>query len=208
MENFDRKKHWENIYSTKELKDCSWYQPTPVTSLEFIEESPITKASKIIDIGGGDSFLADSLLEKGFSDITVLDISEAALERAKQRLGDKAKKVKWIVGDAVNFSPSEKYDLWHDRAVFHFLNDKAEVVRYTQTVNNALHDNGIVVMGTFSESGPKKCSGIEITQYSKESLSRVFENGFRRLKWLNVDHPTPFNTTQNFTFCSFQKLPN
>ncbi|MBS1652196.1 MAG: class I SAM-dependent methyltransferase [Bacteroidetes bacterium] len=208
MESFDRKKHWENIYTTKELENCSWFQPTPVTSLEFIEQSGISKSSKIIDIGGGDSFLSDSLLEKGFTDITVLDISEVALERAKQRLGEKAKKIKWIVGDAAKFSPPEKYDLWHDRAAFHFLTDHSDLRSYAETAKNSLKENGILVIGTFSETGPKKCSGIDIKQYSQEALTKVFENGFNRLKCLNVDHPTPFKTTQNFTFCSFQKLEN
>lgn len=208
MENFDRKKHWENIYTTKELESCSWFEPTPITSLELTEQSGISKSSKIIDIGGGDSFLADTLLEKGYTDITVLDISEAALERAKQRLGNKAKQVKWIVGDAASFVPSDKYDLWHDRAAFHFLTDQSDVKNYAVTANNALNERGILVIGTFSESGPKKCSGIDIKQYSEEGLSKAFENGFKRLKCVNIDHPTPFNTTQNFTFCSFQKLAN
>jgi 2-polyprenyl-3-methyl-5-hydroxy-6-metoxy-1,4-benzoquinol methylase len=208
MENFDRKKHWENIYSTKELENCSWFQPTPVTSLEFIEQSGITKTSKIIDIGGGDSFLADSLLEKGYTDITILDISEAALERAKQRLGNKADQIKWVVGDVASFAPSEKYDLWHDRAAFHFLTNQNDVNSYVVTAKYALNDRGIIVIGTFSENGPKKCSGIEIKQYSEEGLSKIFENDLQRLKCVNVDHPTPFNTTQNFTFCSFQKLAN
>lgn len=205
MENFDRKKHWENIYSTKELETCSWFQPSPATSLEFIEQSGITKSSKIIDIGGGDSFLTDRLLEKGYTDITVLDISEAALERAKQRLGNKANQVKWVVGDAASFVPSETYDLWHDRAAFHFLTDQRDVTNYALIAKHALNNQGILVIGTFSENGPKKCSGIDIKQYSAEGLSNVFKNGFKRLKCLNVDHPTPFNTTQNFTFCSFQK---
>lgn len=208
MENFDRKNHWETIYNTKELENCSWFQPTPVTSMEFIEESGISKTAKIIDIGGGDSFLVDNLLEKGFSDITVLDISEAALERVKKRLGNNAQKVKWMVGDAVGFPPSERYDFWHDRAVFHFLRDQADIAKYIVTVRNAINDNGIVVVGTFSEKGPSKCSGIEIKQYSEEDLSKAFESGFKRLKCLNVDHPTPFNTMQNFTFCSFKKLSN
>ncbi|MDF2448982.1 MAG: SAM-dependent methyltransferase, partial [Bacteroidota bacterium] len=169
--------------------------------LEFIEQSGISKSSKIIDIGGGDSFLAESLLEKGYTDITVMDISEAALDRAKQRLGKKANQVTWVVGDAAIFTPPVKYDLWHDRAAFHFLTDPSDVRNYTVTANNALNERGIVVIGTFSESGPKKCSGINIKQYSEEDLSKTFENGFKRLTCVNVDHPTPFNTTQNFTFC-------
>lgn len=205
MGNFDRKNHWENIYTTKELENCSWFQPTPVTSLEFIEKTNIPKYSKIIDVGGGDGFLTDSLLDKGYTDITVLDISETALERAKERLGNKADKVKWLVGDAANFAPPEKYDLWHDRAAFHFLTDQNDVNNYVATAKSAINDNGVLIVGTFSESGPKKCSGIEIKQYSGESLSKVFESGFKRINCVNVDHTTPFNSTQNFTFCSFRK---
>ncbi|MCE3227805.1 MAG: SAM-dependent methyltransferase [Bacteroidetes bacterium] len=205
MESFDRKQHWENIYTTKELENCSWYEARPVTSLEFIEAAGISRTAKIIDIGGGDSFLADYLLEKGFSDITVLDISEASLERAKQRLGNKAHKVKWIVGDAAKFTPSEQYDLWHDRAAFHFLTDEQDVKNYVETAKMALRNEGILVIGTFSENGPKKCSGINIKQYSQDGLTNTFESGFKKLRCLNVDHPTPFNTTQNFIFCSFKK---
>jgi len=206
MENFDRKAHWENIYSTKELETCSWFQPIPVTSLDFIEQAGLTKSAKIIDVGGGDSLLVDGLLEKGYLDITVLDISEAALERAKQRLGNKANQVKWIVGDAASFAPPEKYDLWHDRAAFHFLTHQNDVNGYVVTAKNALNDPGILVIGTFSESGPKKCSGVEIKQYSETSLIQIFRSGFKKLKCVNVDHTTPSNANQNFTFCSFQKL--
>lgn len=205
MEHFNRKKHWENIYSTNALENCSWYEPDPLASLEFIEQSGISKSAKIIDIGGGDSYLADRLLEKGYTDITVLDISNVALDRAKRRLGDKAGKVKWIVGDAMAFSPAEKYDLWHDRAAFHFLTDGKEVAGYSGKAKNALKDGGILIIGTFSEKGPKKCSGIEVKQYSREGLETAFQDGFERLKCLEVDHPTPFHTIQHFTFCSFKR---
>lgn len=206
MENFDRKKHWENIYSTKELENCSWYQPNPITSLKFIEQAGISKSAKIIDIGGGDSYLPDRLLEKGYTDITVLDISEAALERAKQRLASQADKVKWIVSDVTQFTPTEKYDLWHDRATFHFLTDKKEVQNYFATAQNALKSGGILIIGAFSENGPQKCSGIDIRQYTPNKLSKIFQKGYTQLKCINTDHPTPFNTIQNFTFCSFRKV--
>lgn len=205
MEKFDRKKHWEDIYTSKELKSCSWFQPKPETSLELITQSGISKSSKIIDIGGGDSFLTDSLLEMGYSDLTVLDISEASLERARKRLGDNAAKVKWIVGDAVNFKPSEKYDLWHDRAAFHFLTDQNDADNYAANANSALKEKGLLIVATFSDKGPKKCSGIDIRQYSVEDLSGAFQKSFEKIKCFNVDHQTPFNTTQNFTFCSFWK---
>jgi ubiquinone/menaquinone biosynthesis C-methylase UbiE len=127
MEPFDRKKHWENIYQTKELKNVSWFEPTPETSLAFFKQFNVPKNAKIIDVGGGDSFLVDNLLNQGYTDITILDISEAALNRAKERLGLKAANVKWIVADAASFEPTEKYDFWHDRAAFHFLTEEKEI---------------------------------------------------------------------------------
>lgn len=206
MEKFDRKKHWETIYQTKELKDVSWYQPTPQTSLDLIKKFDVSITSKIIDIGGGDSFLVDHLLELGFQDLTILDISEAAIERAKTRLGAKAKSVKWLTEDVLNFIPTEKYDFWHDRAAFHFLTKQKEIDSYVEKATSFIQKNGILVIGTFSEQGPKKCSGIDIKQYSEESLSRCFEDAFQKFECIHIDHPTPFGTVQNFVFCSFRKL--
>jgi len=208
MENFDRKKHWENIYQTKQLNEVSWYQPTPETSLDFIKQFNIPITAKIIDVGGGDSFLVDHLLEKGYQDITVLDISEAAIDRAKRRLGDKAKNVKWIVADASTFKPTEKYDFWHDRATFHFLTDEQEITNYIETARQNINTTGVLVIGTFSEQGPKKCSGIEIKQYSETTMADRLKMFFEKIKCITVDHKTPFDTTQNFVFCSFRKLQN
>lgn len=207
MENFDRKKHWENIYQTKELKDVSWYQPIPQTSLDFVQQNNIPVNAKIIDIGGGDSFLVDYLIDEGYKDITVLDISEEALLRAKKRLGDKADQVKWIVADAAAFSPTEQYDFWHDRAAFHFLTDEKEIASYLNAVNKGVCANGTLLVGSFSVNGPVKCSGIDVKQYSEFSLSERFKEHFEKLKCITVDHKTPFNTIQNFVFCSFRKLP-
>jgi SAM-dependent methyltransferase len=205
MEEFNREKHWQNIYQTKELTDVSWYQPTPETSLSFIEKYKLPNTARIIDIGGGDSFLADHLLALGYTDITILDISSSALERAKKRLGADADRIKWIVADAAHFIPAEKYDFWHDRAAFHFLTNNEDVNRYVATANQALNESGILVIGTFSENGPKKCSGIDIKQYSEQGLTDVFKN-FEKLECFTIDHKTPFDTIQNFTFCSFRKV--
>jgi len=205
MENVDRKKHWENIYNTKNLTDVSWYQPIPTTSLNFLDEFKIQKDAKIIDVGGGDSFLVDHLLERGYSDITVLDISEASLNRAKSRLGSRASQVKWIVSDAAKFSPSEQYDFWHDRAAFHFLTDESEISTYIDAIQKSIKPNGVLVIGTFSEQGPKKCSGIEIKQYSEVSMTDRLKKWFDKVRCITVDHQTPFNTIQNFIFCSFKK---
>lgn len=203
MIKFDNKEHWESIYATKELSQVSWYQPIPETSLKFIEELAIAKSAKIVDVGGGDSFLVDHLLALGFTDLTVLDISESAINRAKKRLGEKAKLVTWIVSDIVTFEPREKFDFWHDRAAFHFLTDSGEISKYLKAAKQYINSQSYMVVGTFSESGPKKCSGIEIKQYGQTALKEQFKEGFKNVKCVNVDHQTPSLTTQNFTFCSF-----
>ncbi len=206
METFDHKKHWENIYKTKELKDVSWFQPTPETSLDFFKQFNVPTTAKIIDIGGGDSLLVDHLLDLGYQDITVLDISEAAIDKAKHRLADRATKVIWIVADAATFKPTVKYDFWHDRAAFHFLTQENEISNYLDTIQQSINPTGILVIGTFSEQGPKKCSGIEIKQYSETTMTDRLKKFFEKIKCITVDHKTPFNTIQNFVFCSFRKL--
>jgi trans-aconitate methyltransferase len=205
MDYLDRKKHWENIYQTKDLKDVSWYEPNPTTSLNFFKQFKVAKDAKIIDIGGGDSFLVDHLLGLGYTDITVLDISALSLEKSKQRLGYHAKKVKWIVADAATFKPSVQYDFWHDRAAFHFLTQEHEISNYINTIQKSITPTGVLVIGTFSEQGPKKCSGIEIKQYSETTMTNRLKKFFEKIKCITVDHKTPFNTIQNFIFCSFKK---
>ncbi len=205
MENFDRKKHWENIYQTKQLNEVSWFEPTPQTSLNFLKEFNVAKTAKIIDIGGGDSFLVDSLLDMSYLDITVLDISSAELERAKKRIGEKANLVKWIVADVAKFEPTEQYDFWHDRAAFHFLTQDKEIETYLKTAQKNITLNGILILGTFSEHGPKKCSGIEIKQYSELSMTTLLTKFFDKVKCITINHKTPFDTIQNFVFCSFKK---
>lgn len=205
MEEFNRKEHWEKIYTTKELPEVSWHQPTPEISLQYISQFDIPKNAKIIDVGGGDSFLVDHLLDLGFTDITVLDISEHALERAKKRLGERSKKIKWIIADIASFTPSEQYDFWHDRAAFHFLTNDNDITSYVRSIEKGLKHNGNALIGTFSEQGPKKCSGIEITQYSEASMTSIFSDSFNKISCVTIDHPTPFGNFQNFIFCSFKK---
>jgi 2-polyprenyl-3-methyl-5-hydroxy-6-metoxy-1,4-benzoquinol methylase len=204
MEEFDRKKHWETIYDTKQLTEVSWYQPIPETSLEFIQTNA-KKDDAIIDIGGGDSFLVDHLLDLEYTNISVLDISEKAIQRAQERLGEKSKNVKWIVSDITQFTPTEKYFIWHDRAVFHFLTHAADIEKYTKISAEAITEKGKKIIGTFSESGPKKCSGIEIKQYSANLLQETFKTNFNAIECFFENHPTPFDTVQNFVFCSFEK---
>ena len=204
MDTFNRKKHWDNIYSTKKLNEVSWYQPTPETSLSLIKELNIPKTASIIDIGGGDSFLIDNLLELGYENLTLLDISKKAIERAKLRIGKKSEQVQWIEADVSEFNPTEVYDLWHDRAAFHFLTDEQEIINYLKAAEKGVKQSGNMIIGTFSTEGPKKCSGIEITQYSQESLVNRFES-FQKLNCKIIEHQTPFNSTQSFVFCTFRK---
>ncbi len=205
METMGKKEHWEKIYSTKQANEVSWFQQYPKTSMEFTEFFDLKKDSKIIDIGGGDSHFVDALLDSGFTNITVLDISANAIERAKERLGKRSEAVKWIVSDVIEFDPSEKYDFWHDRAAFHFLTNENQADKYVEIANKGIVAKGYLILGTFSESGPKKCSGLDIKQYSEESMSTKFEKHFKRIKCIREDHETPFNTTQNFLFCSFKR---
>lgn len=201
----DRKEHWEKVYATKELNEVSWYQPVPETSLNFLNEAKLDKNARIVDVGGGDSFLVDHLLSEGFSNVTVVDISENALERAKKRLGEKAASVKWIVADASTLKLDEPVDFWHDRAAFHFLTEKKDIENYLEGLNHSIKKDGIAVIGTFSENGPAKCSGIEIQQYTEQSMTELFDESFEKIKCLETIHQTPFNTTQEFVFCSFRK---
>lgn len=198
------KAHWENVYTTKQPHEVSWTQERPETSLQMIVELGLPRIAAIIDIGGGDSRLAECLLDAGYTDITVLDISAKALERAKERMGDKAGRIKWIVSDILDFEPTREYDLWHDRAAFHFLNTPAQVDKYRQVVQNCAF--GHLIIGTFSDNGPAKCSGLDVTQYNERSLQKVFEEKFLHLDCRREDHITPFNTTQNFLFCTFWRI--
>lgn len=197
------KEHWELVYNTRQPHEVSWTQELPATSLEFIHSFNPAKDAAIIDIGGGDSKLVDYLLDEGYHNVTVLDISEKALQRAKHRLGDKAEQVKWVVSDVTDFKPTEKYDVWHDRATFHFLTTPQQIATYMATARKAVAD--FMVIGTFSDKGPKKCSGLDIKQYTENELEHELENGFSKIKCITEDHTTPFNTTQNFLFCSFKK---
>jgi hypothetical protein len=203
MNTTERTNHWETIYNTKQLCEVSWYQPSPNESLQFIREFNILKTAKIIDVGGGDSFFVDKLLEQGYVNITVLDISETAINRAKKRLGEKADMVTWIVSDIVDFKPSQVYDFWHDRAAFHFLTNEEDINKYISLIK--LYVNGVLVIGTFSENGPKKCSGLDIQEYSEIGLEDQFTNDFQKITCFTEDHETPFETKQNFLFCSFKR---
>ncbi|RZJ33924.1 MAG: class I SAM-dependent methyltransferase [Flavobacterium sp.] len=200
----ENKKHWETVYETKSPDQVSWTQKVPHTSLDFIHSFGLDKSAKIIDIGGGDSNLVDYLIELGYENITVLDISAKALEKAKSRLGKKAEKVNWVVSDVTEFNPQSSFDIWHDRAAFHFLTTPGQITKYIEIARRAV--TGYMVIGTFSETGPAKCSGLNIAQYNEKTLTERFENGFEKLHCVAEEHTTPFNTKQNFVYCSFKYI--
>ncbi len=197
-----RKDHWEKVYATKQPNEVSWTQELPKTSLDFIHSFNLPKNASIIDIGDGDSKLVDYLLNEGFENISVLDISENAIERAKQRLGDRGSKVNWIVSDVTEFHPSTTYECWHDRATFHFLTSTTDINLYLTNAQQA--EKGFMAIGTFSDQGPTKCSMLDVHQYTEEELQQQLEIGFDKIKCVTEDHITPFNTKQNFLFCSFK----
>jgi len=199
----DKKEHWEQVYHTKNPDQVSWTQAVPQTSLNLIRDFDLAKTDRIIDIGGGDSKLVDFLLQDGYTNITVLDISEAALAKAKARLGEKSSQVTWIVCDITNFEPTETYTLWHDRAAFHFLTTQDQIAGYLNIAAKAV--GNYLVIGTFSENGPEKCSGLAIKQYAEQQLQAIFDEHFEKVTCFTEDHTTPFATKQNFLFCSFKK---
>lgn len=200
-----KKEHWENVFSTKQETEVSWYESKPETSLRFFTENAIPTNAKIIDIGGGDSYLIDHLLDLGYTELTVLDISENAINRLKNRLGSKAIKVTFIVSDIIDFKPKTSYDVWHDRASFHFLTQKEDIQVYKNLVANAITSEGFLFIGTFSQNGPLKCSGLEITQYSEEKFESIFDSNFEKVHCFTENHQTPFDTMQHFIFCTFKK---
>ena len=200
-----KKQHWENVFATKQETEVSWYQSKPQTAINFFIENAIPKDAKVIDIGGGDSYLIDNLLELGYTNLFLLDISENAINRIKNRLGSNAEKVTFIVSDILDFQPETTFDVWHDRASFHFLTTEKDINKYQKLVSNSLANNGLLFVGTFSENGPLKCSGLEISQYSESKLERIFATDFTKQNCFTEDHPTPFDTIQNFIFCTFKK---
>lgn len=202
------KSHWNKIYATKHPEEVSWTQTIPKLSLDFVHKANMGKKASIIDIGGGDSRLVDFLVEEGYENISVLDISERALDRAIKRLGKNASKIKWIVSDILDFIPDTSYDFWHDRATFHFLTEEQQRVKYLSTARQAVKQNGWVTVGTFSTEGPEKCSGLDIKRYREETLAAEFEKGFIKIECKTEDHQTPFHSTQNFIFCSFKRNSN
>lgn len=197
-----KKDHWEHIYQTRQDQELSWTQPVPQVSLDFIDSFGLNPDARILDAGGGDSTLVDYLLDRGFRHITVLDISAQSLQKARQRLGDRATQVEWVVSDILSYRPAAPFDLWHDRAVFHFLTQAPEVEDYLRLCR--IYASGFLVLGTFSEHGPKSCSGLAVRSYSHKQLAEAFNQDFDKIRCIHTDHTTPFRSHQEFTFCSFR----
>lgn len=204
MEEKKSKSHWEKVYQTKSSKEVSWYTPHLENSLKLIRLSGVSDEAQIIDVGGGASTLADDLIGSGFEHLTVLDISGEALETAKKRFGEKASKVNWIEADITQADlPNSYYDLWHDRATFHFLVDPRDRKKYLNLLRSSLKPEGRVIIATFGPDGPEKCSGLPIVRYSPESLFRELGEGFTLIESFKEVHKTPFGTTQEFTYGLF-----
>ena len=201
----DVKSHWEEIYNTKPPTEVSWYQTRPSLSLKLIEATGIEKGQGIIDVGGGSSTLVDCLLDEGYEDLAVLDISRQSLIIARARLGDRTNDVKWYEADATEFQPSRKFNLWHDRAVFHFLTDEQDRRKYVNVLKEALLPEGYLIMATFAIDGPKMCSGLNTIQYDEEAMSLELGDEFELMEKAYENHLTPGDKEQKFTYFLYQR---
>jgi trans-aconitate methyltransferase len=197
--------HWDAIFSAREAKDHSWYQQTPVTSLALLDRCGMATEAKIIDVGAGNSRLPDLLLERGFRNITILDISATAIDTVKRRLANRYPRLQWVVSDVLDYAPHDRFDAWHDRAAFHFLVTDDHVQQYAGLVTKAIRPGGCLVIGTFSPNGPKKCSGLDIRQYDQAKLEKIFQGAFALQEVRYETHITPAGQPQDFIFCRFQR---
>ena len=200
----EHKDHWNNIYTQKAETALSWFQSYPKISVELVERCHLPYNASIIDIGGGDSHFVDALLDLGYKDITVLDISSVSISRAKAGIGARAGQVQWIISDITLFEPSRQYDLWHDRAAFHFLIDEDHVRKYVNIASKAIKTAAYLVIGTFTKNGPAQCSGLDVVRYSKDILASKFDKVFNQIVCVEQRHISPSNNEQDFIFCSFK----
>lgn len=203
--NNEKQAHWEKVYDTKGDNEVSWYQAMPGTSLALVTEFAKGTDAQIIDVGGGNSNLVKELLDKGYQQLSVLDISAKALERTQAKLADKAEEINWIVSDVLDLKSIIKFDVWHDRAAFHFLTNKDEVAQYVNLVTKTIASGGYLILATFSTNGPIKCSGLEITQYDAAGMEQLFSDSFDLVRSFTEVHQTPFDTQQEFTFAVFKR---
>jgi SAM-dependent methyltransferase len=215
MGDVGRTAHWQNVYTSKGEKEVSWFQESPAPSLELIDLAGLTEDASIIDIGGGASRLVDALVKRNIAEVTVLDLSAAALDAAQTRLGDKgfgdkgfgdkAVGVKWVTADVTTWEPAQTYDLWHDRATFHFLTDPADQSAYVDRLKKAVRRGGHVIIGTFALDGPEKCSGLPIVRQDADSLSAILGSDFELVDARRHDHATPWGAVQRFQFSTFRR---
>ncbi len=206
MTNNERRAHWENVYQTKGERDVSWFQECPEISLDLIRATGANVNSSIVDIGGGASRLVDALVAEGFAAITVLDVSEKALATAKARLGPQCAGVQWIVADVTAWEPSQTYDVWHDRAAFHFLTEPEDRAAYVERILRAVRPGGHVIIGTFAPDGPERCSGLPVVRHDAASLAKILGPGCELIESRNQAHQTPMGATQRFQFSRFRRL--
>ena len=205
MQSESRQAHWQNVYTKKGENEVSWFQENPTPSLELIAQVGATPASAIIDIGGGASRLVDNLVDRGFEDVTVLDLSEAALEAAKARLGSRAEQVHWIVADATIWKPRKAYDIWHDRAAFHFLTEEGDRAAYVVRLERAVKVGGYAIIATFALDGPERCSGLPVVRYNPASLGQILGRAFQLVDTRRHIHATPWGSDQSFQFSVFRR---
>ncbi|HTV36841.1 MAG TPA: class I SAM-dependent methyltransferase [Xanthobacteraceae bacterium] len=206
MEHLARQHHWENVYKEKGEYQVSWFQETPAVSLELLDVVGATPKSAVIDIGGGASRLVDALIDRNYGDVTVLDLSEPAIAIAKARLGERAVAVAWIVGDVTRWEPPRSYDVWHDRAAFHFLTEAGDRTAYAARLTRALRLGGHAIIGTFALDGPERCSGLPVVRYDAAHLSEVLGDSFALVETRRHEHQTPMGGTQRFQFSVFRRV--
>lgn len=205
MSVLDRQNHWQNVYETKGERDVSWFQEIPQISLDLVHATGVRADASIVDVGGGASHLVDALVTEGFCSITVLDLSEKALAKSRNRLGLRGRKVTWIVADAMAWRPDRHYDLWHDRAAFHFLIDASERAAYAASVRHVVRPGGHVIIGTFAPDGPERCSGLPVARHDAGSIGELLGSSFALIETRREDHRTPGGSIQRFQFSRFQR---
>lgn len=201
----DRRDHWTRVYEDKAPSAVSWFQPEPEPSLRALDRCGATPDLAFVDVGGGASNLVDALLKRGWRDLTVLDIAPSALDAARDRLGPAAEQVTWQVADITAWQPSRQYDVWHDRAVFHFLTEPEQREAYRRALSSGLAPDGLVIIATFALDGPERCSGLPVQRYDAAMLSAELGDGFRLVESWREEHVTPWGSSQAFTWCAFRR---
>lgn len=200
----ERTTHWDGIYDRVAEDELSWFQSSPDCSVDLLDELGVVPANSLVDVGAGASRLVDVLLRRGFRDLTVLDVSDAGLAQTRNRLGADAQLVTWVVADLLNWVPGRRFDVWHDRAVLHFVTDPHGIENYRRVLSTAIRPGGAMIVGTFAADGPTHCSGLPVTRYSPDQLARVFENTLEVVATRREEHHTPSGGMQPFTWVAFR----